>query len=37
MGPDDSQVLTVVNKDADGGVHARGIIPVRFTRLETVI
>ena len=37
MGPDDAQILTVVNMDGNGGVHARGIIPVRFTRLETVI
>jgi protein-L-isoaspartate(D-aspartate) O-methyltransferase len=37
MGADDAQVLTVVHKDADGGVHVCEFIPVRFTRLETVI
>jgi protein-L-isoaspartate(D-aspartate) O-methyltransferase len=37
MGADEAQVLTVVHKDADGGVRLREIIPVRFTRLETVM
>jgi len=37
MGGDEAQVLTVVHKDADGGVRVRELIPVRFTRLETVI
>ncbi len=37
MGPDQAQVLTVVHKDADGQLRVREIIPVRFTRLETVI
>ncbi|SPE22500.1 Protein-L-isoaspartate O-methyltransferase 1 [Burkholderiales bacterium] len=37
MGGDEAQVLTVVHKDADGGVRVREFIPVRFTRLETVI
>jgi protein-L-isoaspartate(D-aspartate) O-methyltransferase len=37
MGADDAQVLTVVHKDAGGEVRVREIIPVRFTRLETVI
>ncbi len=37
MGADDAQVLTVVDKNADGDVRVREIIPVRFTRLETVI
>jgi protein-L-isoaspartate(D-aspartate) O-methyltransferase len=37
MGANEVQVLTVVQKDADGGVSLREIIPVRFTRLETVM
>ncbi|MGA3006023.1 MAG: hypothetical protein ABSE20_30385 [Acetobacteraceae bacterium] len=37
MGPDEAQFLTVVNKDADGSVSMRKSIPVRFTRLETII
>ena len=37
MGADDAQVLTVVHKDANGSVRLQEIIPVRFTRLETVI
>ncbi len=37
MGGDEAQVLTVVRKDADGGIRMRESIPVRFTRLETVI
>lgn len=37
MGPDDAQRLTVVSKDADGRATTRKLLPVRFTRLETVI
>jgi protein-L-isoaspartate(D-aspartate) O-methyltransferase len=37
MGADDAQVLTVVHKDADGVIRVRAVIPVQFTRLETVI
>ncbi len=37
LGADEAQVLTVLRKDADGGVRLRKFIPVRFTRLETVI
>ena len=37
MGGDEAQVLAVVRKDADGGIRVRESIPVRFTRLETVI
>ena len=37
MGVDEAQFLTVVDKDADGSVRVREVIPVRFTRLETVI
>jgi protein-L-isoaspartate(D-aspartate) O-methyltransferase len=31
------QLLTAINKDADGVVSGRAVIPVRFTRLETVV
>jgi protein-L-isoaspartate(D-aspartate) O-methyltransferase len=37
MGPDEAQVLTVVVKDTDDAVSLRESIPVRFTRLETVL
>jgi len=37
IGPDEAQVLSVVHKDADGAVHVSQSIPVRFTRLETVL
>ena len=37
MGPDEAQVLTVVLKDTDDAVSLRESIPVRFTRLETVL
>ena len=37
VGADEGQVLAVVHKDADGGIRVRESIPVRFTRLETVI
>ena len=37
MGADETQVLTVVRKHADGSVRVREFIPVQFTRLETVI
>ena len=37
IGADEGQVLAVVYKDADEGVRVREVIPVRFTRLETVI
>ena len=37
MGADEAQVLTVVHKDADGRIRLQEIIPVRFTRLETVM
>jgi protein-L-isoaspartate(D-aspartate) O-methyltransferase len=37
MGVDDEKVLTVVHRNADGDVCVREIIPMRFTRLETVI
>jgi protein-L-isoaspartate(D-aspartate) O-methyltransferase len=37
LGGDEAQVLAVVRKNADGEVSVRESIPVRFTRLETVI
>ncbi len=37
MGADEAQVLTVVYKDAEGGLRLRDVLPVRFTRLETVL
>jgi len=37
MGADEAQVLTVVEKDSDGGIRLHESISVRFTRLETVI
>ncbi len=36
VGPQEAQFLTVVDKDATGRLDARKLIPVRFTRLETV-
>jgi protein-L-isoaspartate(D-aspartate) O-methyltransferase len=37
MGADYAQMLTVVHKYADGGIHMREFIPVAFTRLVIVI
>ena len=37
VGPVDAQVLTLVSKDGGGAVQKREILPVRFTRLETVL
>ncbi len=37
LGPDQAQILTVIDKDAGGTLHAREILPVRFSRLETVL
>jgi protein-L-isoaspartate(D-aspartate) O-methyltransferase len=37
MGGMDSQELTIIDKHADGTTGIRELIPVRFTRLETVI
>ena len=37
LGPDDAQLLTIIEKDTDGRSRARALIPVRFSRLETVL
>src|SRR6516162_9779600 len=37
LGPDEVQRLTVVDKGADGQTSVRELIPVRFSRLETVV
>ncbi len=37
MGADEAQVLSVVHKDTDGRIRVQESIPVRFTRLETVM
>jgi protein-L-isoaspartate(D-aspartate) O-methyltransferase len=37
VGPDGAQILALIHKDADGTIRIRETIPVRFTRLETVI
>lgn len=37
IGPEDTQRLTVIDKDAAGQTRARALIPVRFSRLETVL
>jgi protein-L-isoaspartate(D-aspartate) O-methyltransferase len=37
LGPADAQNLTVVDKDDDGGIVRRSVLPVRFTRLETAM
>jgi protein-L-isoaspartate(D-aspartate) O-methyltransferase len=36
LGSEDAQLLTVIDKDAAGQVKTRKLIPVRFSRLETV-
>ena len=36
LGPFRAQQLTVVERTADGTVHSRAVMPVRFTQLETV-
>ncbi|WP_198380881.1 protein-L-isoaspartate(D-aspartate) O-methyltransferase [Roseomonas sp. KE2513] len=37
VGPVNGQWLTVVDKDAHGETHARGVIPLSFSSLEAVI
>jgi protein-L-isoaspartate(D-aspartate) O-methyltransferase len=36
LGPEDAQLLTVIDKDAAGQLKTRKVIPVRFSRLEMV-
>jgi protein-L-isoaspartate(D-aspartate) O-methyltransferase len=36
VGPEQGQLLTVIDKDSAGQLKTRKIIPVRFSRLETV-
>ena len=36
QGPQEAQLLTVIDKDSAGRLEARELIPVRFTQLETV-
>jgi protein-L-isoaspartate(D-aspartate) O-methyltransferase len=36
LGPEEVQRLTVIDKDASGRIEARTLIPVRFSRLETI-
>ncbi|WP_353645926.1 protein-L-isoaspartate(D-aspartate) O-methyltransferase [Mesorhizobium sp. WSM2239] len=36
VGPEEAQFLTVIDKDAAGKLKTRKLIPVRFSRLETV-
>lgn len=36
LGGDEVQQLSIVTRAADGSAAARGVIPVRFTRLETM-
>ena len=37
LGPDEAQRLTVIDKGADGQTSVLELIPVRFSRLETVV
>ncbi len=37
IGPGEAQRLTVIDKDAAGHTQSRELIPVRFSRLETVL
>ena len=37
LGPAGAQLLTVIDKDAGGVVRGQAVIPVRFSRLETVM
>jgi protein-L-isoaspartate(D-aspartate) O-methyltransferase len=36
LGPEEMQRLTVIDKDGDGQTRVRSLLPVRFSRLETV-
>ncbi len=35
LGPAEGQRLTVIDKEADGDIRVRELIPVLFSRLET--
>jgi protein-L-isoaspartate(D-aspartate) O-methyltransferase len=37
LGPEETQQLTVIDKQPDGRITTRAIIPVRFGQLETVV
>ena len=37
LGPAEAQILTVIDKGAAGMLRAREVLPVRFSRLETVL
>jgi protein-L-isoaspartate(D-aspartate) O-methyltransferase len=37
VGPEETQQLTVIDKQPDGKIATRAIIPVRFGQLETVV
>ena len=37
VGPGEAQRLTVIDKGTDGRSRVREVIPVRFSRLETVV
>jgi protein-L-isoaspartate(D-aspartate) O-methyltransferase len=37
LGLEETQQLTVIDKQPDGQINARTVIPVRFGQLETVI
>lgn len=37
IGPEDAQLLTVIEKSADGEVETRAVLPVQFGRLETTL
>lgn len=37
VGPADDQQLTVISKDPIGEIHARQVIPVKFSSLETIM
>ena len=37
LGPEEAQLLTVVSKNVSGRIEEREVMPVRFSRLETVV
>ncbi len=37
IGPEDGQDLVVIDKSASGAIRTQSVIPVRFSRLETVL